>query len=81
MPRSATQQKAARTPGVIEGTGAPVEAGEVFWQREGGFDTTRCDSQNLGAVMRQKHRSKLQGRTCGQARATAKGRAGAGEIL
>ena len=51
--------------GVIEGNGALDEAGAVFWQREGGVDT-RCDSQNLGAVISRRVRKigrKLQGRT------------------
>ena len=60
--RSATQPKGARTPAPlwiaivvvkeawVEGNVALDEAGAVFWQREGGVDTT-CDSQNLGAVI------------------------------
>ena len=39
-----------RKRGIIDGTGALDEAGAVFWQREGGVDT-RCDSQNLVAVI------------------------------
>ena len=95
MSRSATQPKGENASsavdgdlfwnrGVIEGNGAPDEAGAVFWQREGGVDT-RGDSQSLEAVISRRVRKigrKLQGRTGpGQARTTAKGRGGAGGIL
>ena len=41
--------------GAIESNDTADEAGPVFWQREGGDDPRR-DSQDLGAVVRQRVR-------------------------
>lgn len=47
---SAVNLKLSGKRSVDEGNGAPDEAGAVFWQRESGVNT-RCDSQDLGAVI------------------------------